>query len=46
VHPATPGGSGSHLAGALALAEAYAVVPAETVAVEPGDLIDVVLLEG
>ncbi|MGR6740584.1 molybdopterin molybdotransferase MoeA [Microbacterium sp. F1-18] len=46
VHPATPGGSGSHLAGALALAEAYAVVPAETVAVEPGDLIDVLLLEG
>lgn len=46
VHPATPGGSGSHLAGALALAEAYAVVPAETAAVEPGDLIDVVLLEG
>jgi molybdopterin molybdotransferase len=46
VHPATPGRSGSHLAGALALAEAYAVVPAETVAVEPGDLIDVVLLEG
>ncbi|WP_348997234.1 gephyrin-like molybdotransferase Glp [Microbacterium sp. BDGP8] len=46
VRPATPGGSGSHLAGALALAEAYAVVPEETAVVEPGDLIDVVLLEG
>ncbi|MGZ0068383.1 molybdopterin molybdotransferase MoeA [Microbacterium arborescens] len=46
VRPATPGGSGSHLAGALALAEAYAVVPAETAVVEAGDLIEVVLLEG
>ncbi|SDQ23953.1 molybdopterin molybdotransferase [Microbacterium sp. cf332] len=46
VRPATPGGSGSHLAGTLALAEAYAVVPAEITTVEPGDLVDVLLLGG
>ena len=44
VRPATSGGSGSHLAGGLALAEAYAVVPAEVDAVEPGDLVDVMLM--
>ncbi|WP_434810367.1 molybdopterin molybdotransferase MoeA [Microbacterium sp. bgisy189] len=46
VGPATRGGSGSHLAGGLGRAEAYAVVPAETEAVTAGDLIDVLLLEG
>lgn len=44
VRPATAGGSGSHLAGGLALAEAYAIVPAEVDAVEPGDLVDVMLI--
>ena len=44
VRPATSGGSGSHLAGGLALAEAYAVVSAEVDAVEPGDLVDVMLI--
>lgn len=46
VRPATAGGSGSHLAGGLGLAEAYAVVPAEVAEVSPGDLVDVLLLEG
>lgn len=40
--PATAGGS--HLAGGLGRAEAYAVVPADVVAVEPGDLVDVMLI--
>ncbi|WP_345750467.1 molybdopterin molybdotransferase MoeA [Microbacterium rhizophilus] len=44
VRPATPGGSGSHLAAGLAQAESYAVVPAETEAVAEGDLVDVMLL--
>lgn len=44
VRPATPGGSGSHLAGGLGRAEAIAVVPAEIEAVAPGDPIDVLLL--
>jgi molybdopterin molybdotransferase len=44
VRPATAGGSGSHLAGGLARAEAYAVVPAEIEAVAPGDLVDVMLI--
>ena len=44
VRPATAGGSGSHLAGGLARAEAYAVVPAEVDAVAPGDAVDVMLL--
>ncbi|MFH8249183.1 gephyrin-like molybdotransferase Glp [Microbacterium sp. B2969] len=44
VRPATAGGSGSHLAGGLARAEAYAVVPAEADAVEPGQLVDVMLM--
>ncbi|KAA9131217.1 molybdopterin molybdotransferase MoeA [Microbacterium caowuchunii] len=44
VRPATSGGSGSHLAGGLARAEAYAVVPAEVEAVAPGDLVDVMLV--
>ncbi|WP_243074075.1 gephyrin-like molybdotransferase Glp [Microbacterium sp. SS28] len=44
VRPATAGGSGSHLAGGLARAEAYAVVAAETDAVAAGDLVDVMLV--
>lgn len=44
VRPATGGGSGSHLAGGLALAEAYAVVPAGVDGVRAGDPIDVMLL--
>ena len=44
VRPATAGGSGSHLAGGLARAEAYAVVPAEADAVEVGDTVDVMLV--
>lgn len=44
VRPATAGGSGSHLAGGLARAEAYAVVAAEVDAVAEGDLVDVMLM--
>ena len=44
VRPATAGGSGSHLAGGLARAEAYAIVAAELARVEPGDLVDVMLV--
>lgn len=44
VRPATAGGSGSHLAGGLARAEAYAIVDAELSRVEPGDLVDVMLV--
>jgi len=44
VRPATGGGSGSHLAGGLARAEAYAVVPADIDAVRAGDPVDVMLL--
>ncbi|WP_460772379.1 molybdopterin molybdotransferase MoeA [Microbacterium sp. GXF7504] len=44
VAPATAGGSGSHLAGGLARAEAYAVVPAEVDAVAEGDPVDVMLV--
>nr|WP_198425728.1 gephyrin-like molybdotransferase Glp [Microbacterium ureisolvens] len=40
--PATTGGS--HLAGGLGRAEAYAVVPAEVDAVAAGDLVDVMLI--
>ncbi|MFC0198266.1 gephyrin-like molybdotransferase Glp [Microbacterium arthrosphaerae] len=42
VLPATSGGS--HLAGGLGRAEAYAVVPAEVDAVAEGDLVDVMLI--
>ncbi len=42
VTPAT--GGGSHLAGGLGRAEAYAVVPAEVDAVAAGDLVDVMLV--
>ncbi|MGV9194465.1 molybdopterin molybdotransferase MoeA [Microbacterium sp. MC2] len=44
--PATPGGSGSHRAGGLGVAEAYIVVPAEVDAVAAGDAVDVWMLEG
>jgi molybdopterin molybdotransferase len=44
VRPATAGGSGSHLAGGLGRAEAYAVVAPELSRVEPGDLVDVMLV--
>jgi len=44
VHPATSGGSASHLAGGIAVAEAIAVVPAEVAEVAAGDAIDVILL--
>lgn len=40
--PATSGGS--HLAGGLGRAEAYAIVPAETDAVAAGDAVDVMLI--
>jgi molybdopterin molybdotransferase len=43
VRPATAGGSGSHLAGGLAQAEVFAVVPAEVERVEPGAMVDVML---
>lgn len=42
VEPATSGGS--HLAGGLALADGYAVVPAQVEAVFPGDIVDVMLV--
>lgn len=45
VRPATAGGSGSHLAGGLARARAFAIVPAEVEAVAVGDVIDVMLVE-
>jgi molybdopterin molybdotransferase len=38
------GSGGSHLAGALARAEGYAVIPPEVDQVESGDLVDVLLL--
>jgi len=44
VAPAHPGGSISNRAGGLALAEAFAIVPAEVDRVEVGDLVDVMLL--
>ena len=43
VSPATSGGSGSHLAGGLGRARAFAVVAADVDTVAPGDLIDVML---
>lgn len=44
VRPATGGGSGSHLAGGLARAEAFAIVPADTERVAAGDVLDVMLV--
>lgn len=46
VHPATAGGSGSHLAGGLGLARALAVVAADIAEVREGDPVQVHLLEG
>lgn len=45
VRPATAGGSGSHRAGALALAEAWAVIPASVEQVAEGDAVDVMLVQ-
>ncbi|PCE13849.1 molybdopterin biosynthesis protein [Microbacterium sp. SZ1] len=44
VRPATAGGSGSHLAGGLARAHAFAIVPADVERVAAGDAIDVMLV--
>ncbi len=44
VRPATAGGSGSHLAGGLAQAEAYAVIAEHVPAVAAGDPVDVMLI--
>lgn len=44
VRPATGGGSGSHLAGGLGRAEAYAIVDAEIDAISVGDPVDVMLI--
>lgn len=44
VQPATPGGSGSHLAASLARAEAFALVPADVSTVAVGDPLDVMLI--
>jgi molybdopterin molybdotransferase len=44
VRPATAGGSGSHLAGGLARAAAFAIVPADVDAVAVGDRLDVMLV--
>lgn len=44
VRPATAGGSGSHLAGGLAQASAFAIVPAEVASVAAGDAVDVMLV--
>ena len=44
VRPATAGGSGSHLAGGLAQASAFAIVPGEVASVAVGDVVDVMLV--
>ncbi|MFI8633605.1 gephyrin-like molybdotransferase Glp [Microbacterium sp. NPDC077663] len=44
VRPATAGGSGSHLAGGLARASAFAIIPAEVASVAVGDDVDVMLV--
>ena len=44
VRPASSGHSGSHLAGSLALADGYAVVPAEVDRIEAGAAVDVILV--
>lgn len=44
VRPATAGGSGSHLAGGLARAHAFAIVPADVERIAVGDPIDVMLV--
>lgn len=44
VRPATSGGSGSHLVTSLAIASAFAIIPAETERVEEGDPVTVMVL--
>lgn len=44
VRPAAAGGSGSHLAGGLAHAEAYAIVPVDVDRVDEGDPVDVMVV--
>lgn len=44
VRPAAAGGSGSHLAGGLARAAAYAIVPADVDSVREGDPVDVMVV--
>jgi molybdopterin molybdotransferase len=44
VRPATSGGSGSHLAGGLARAEAFAIVQGDVDEVAVGDPVDVILV--
>ncbi|MHB1235016.1 MAG: molybdopterin molybdotransferase MoeA [Microbacteriaceae bacterium] len=44
IRPATAGGSGSHLVTALALADALAVIPEETVQVQAGDRVPIIPL--
>lgn len=44
VRPATAGGSGSHLVSSLAVATAFAIVPAETQRVQEGDPVTVMVL--
>jgi molybdopterin molybdotransferase len=46
VRPATSGGSGSHLAGGLGRAHAFAIVPEDVTAVDADDVLTVMLLEG
>jgi len=44
VRPATSGGAGSHLSGGLAAASGFAVVPEHVVRVEPGDVVEVLVI--
>ncbi|GAA4662554.1 molybdopterin molybdotransferase MoeA [Gordonia humi] len=44
VRPATAGGSGSHLVTSLAVAQALAVIPADTEQVVEGDIVEVMVL--
>ncbi|WP_308796939.1 molybdopterin molybdotransferase MoeA [Agromyces silvae] len=44
IRPATAGGSGSHLAGGLARAEGFAIVPADTDEVRAGESLPVMLV--
>ncbi|MET4158284.1 gephyrin-like molybdotransferase Glp [Agromyces sp. PvR057] len=44
VRPATRGGAGSHLSGGLAAASGFAVVPEHVVRVEPGDVVEVLVI--
>jgi len=44
VRPATAGGAGSHLAGGLAAADGFAIVPEDVEIVTAGDLVEVAVL--